>query len=67
MGVTAGALLRQRLVIEAKRWLAHSEWTVAQIAENLNFADASYFGRFFKRETAVTPRTFREDFRQMWK
>ena len=66
MGVTAGALLRQRLIIEAKRWLAHSEWTVAQIAEYLHFADASYFGRFFRRETAVTPRTFRQEFHTTW-
>ena len=61
MGVTAGALLRQRLIIEAKRWLAHSEWTVAQIAEYLHFADASYFGRFFKREVGVSPGQFRQD------
>jgi len=66
MGVTAGALLRQRLIFEAKRWLAHSDWTAAQITEYMHFTDASYFGRFFKRETAVTPRTFRQEFRMTW-
>lgn len=58
-GVTAGEILRRQLVLEAKRLLAFSDRTVAAIAQELNFADASYFGRFFKRETSQTPRQFR--------
>ena len=61
-GVSAGRIIRQQLVLEAKRLLAHSTLTVAQIAEQLNFEDASYFGRFFKRETHQTPRQFRTSF-----
>lgn len=62
IGVSAGRILRQQLALEAKRLLAHSTLTVAQIAEKLNFEDASYFGRFFKRETNQTPRQFRTSF-----
>ena len=62
MGVTAGAILRKRIVLEAKRLLVHTELTVAEVATELNFEDASYFGRFFKRETKQTPRTFSKHF-----
>ncbi len=58
-GITAGGLLRNRLVLEAKRLLVHTDATAAAIALQLNFEDASYFGRFFKRETKQTPRQFR--------
>ena len=58
-GITAGSLLRNRLVLEAKRLLVHTDETAAAIALRLNFEDASYFGRFFKRETKLTPRQFR--------
>ena len=62
LGMTAGALLRNRLVLEAKRLLVHSDLTASEIATRLNFKDASYFGRFFKRETQKTPRAFRTQF-----
>lgn len=59
VGMTAGELLRNRIVLEAKRLLVHTNDTAAAIALQLNFEDASYFGRFFKRETDQTPRQFR--------
>lgn len=65
-GQPAGRLLRQQLTLEAKRRLAHSDLTAVQIAVELNFADASYFGRFFKRETGQTPRSFRDAFQKKY-
>lgn len=62
MGVPAGTLIRQQLALEAKRWLAHTDQTAAQIARQLGFKDASYFGRFFKREVGVSPGVFRRQF-----
>lgn len=62
LGITAGELLRNRLVLEAKRLLIHTDQTVAEIATQLNFKDVSYFGRFFKREADQTPRQFRTRF-----
>ncbi len=64
MGVSAGTLLRQRRVLEAKRLLVHTDMTIAEVAFALSFADPSYFGRFFKRETKSTPRQFREEFKR---
>ncbi len=59
IGITAGEILRNHIVLEAKRLLAHTDETAAAIARQINFEDASYFGRFFKRETGQTPRQFR--------
>lgn len=58
-GVTAGHLLRQRILTEAKRQLVFTRLTVGEIAYDLAFADPSHFGRFFKKQTGTTPQAFR--------
>jgi AraC family transcriptional activator of pobA len=59
-GVTAGHLLRQRVLTEAKRQLVFTRLTVSEIAYDLDFADPSHFGRFFKKQTGKTPQAFRD-------
>lgn len=59
-GHTPGHIIRQKLSVEAKRLLAHSSLTAAEIGYQLNFDDSSYFGRFFKRETGMSPSKFRQ-------
>lgn len=59
LGQTAGALIRARLIIEAKRALRHSGRSVSAIAHDLGFRDASYFARFFRREVGVSPSRYR--------
>jgi AraC-like DNA-binding protein len=58
-GQTARSLIDARLVLEAKRLLAHSDATVAEMAVELGFADASYFGRHFRRHVGQPPGAFR--------
>jgi AraC family transcriptional regulator, transcriptional activator of pobA len=58
-GQTASALIDARLVLEAKRLLAHSDATVDQMARDLGFRDASYFGRHFRRHVGQPPGAFR--------
>jgi AraC-like DNA-binding protein len=58
-GQTASALIDARLILEAKRLLAHSDATVAEMADELGFADASYFGRHFRRHVGQPPGAFR--------
>ncbi len=65
-GLPAGALIRQRLILEAKRVLVHTDQSVQQIADLLNFQDPSYFGRFFKRETGQSPLAFRRTIREKY-
>jgi AraC-like DNA-binding protein len=62
LGKTAGDLIHDRVILEAKRLLTNADMTVTQIAYNLNFQDNSYFNRFFKKEVGVTPDEFRRQF-----
>lgn len=59
-GVTAGHLVRQRLLTEAKRQLVFTQQPIQEIAEDLKFADASHFARFFRKQTGTTPHEFRD-------
>lgn len=53
-------LIQERVVLEAKRLLVHSDWTVAQIGAHLAYFDNAYFTRFFKKMTGMTPEQFRK-------
>ena len=59
-GVTAGHLLRRRILTEAKRQLVFTKLSVGEIAYDLAFADPSHFGRFFRKQTGTTPQVFRD-------
>jgi AraC-like DNA-binding protein len=65
-GQTASALIDARLVLEAKRLLAHSDAPVAEIAAHLAFPDASYFGRYFRRHVGQSPGAFRTTIREKY-
>ncbi|WDF66872.1 helix-turn-helix transcriptional regulator [Sphingobacterium oryzagri] len=54
------AHIHERLILESKRLLFHSSHSIKEIAFELGFEDASYFNRFFKRLTAVTPLAYRK-------
>ncbi|RYU80094.1 AraC family transcriptional regulator [Hymenobacter persicinus] len=58
--------LHERLVLEARRLLLYSPSPLKEIAFDLGFAEPSYFGRFFKRETGVTPAEYRSISRKMY-
>lgn len=58
-GKSAGELIRQRIILEAKRLLAHTKLSASEIAFKLGFDDNSYFGRYFKKYTNKTPEAFR--------
>jgi len=58
--------IHDRLILEARRLLFHSSKSSKEIAFDLGFADASYFNRFFKRETGITPAQYRNQIREMY-
>jgi AraC-like DNA-binding protein len=60
---SAKAILTDRIVLEAKRLLAHSLQPVANIAYEIGFSEPSNFVKFFRRETRLTPGAFREEMR----
>ncbi len=60
LGVSAGNLIRERVILEAKRLLINVNLLIAEIAAKLNFVDQSYFIKFFKKHEGITPEKFRK-------
>jgi AraC family transcriptional activator of pobA len=58
--------IHERLMLEAKRLLFHTELSVKEISFQLGFEDASYFNRFFKRTAELTPAEYRASTREMY-
>ena len=60
-GKTSSQIIKAKQLLEIKRLLVHTNLSVSEIANQLNFEDQSYFTKFFKRETGFTPIQFRSD------
>ncbi|HEY5749250.1 MAG TPA: AraC family transcriptional regulator [Chryseolinea sp.] len=65
-GKPAIAHIHERLILEAKRLLLHSDDSIKEIAFQLGFEDASYFNKFFKRLALQTPLQFRMAIREIY-
>lgn len=61
LGISAGELIRNRIILEAKRQLVNLDLTISEIAYKLNFSDNSYFSKFFKKQAGLTPEEFRKE------
>ena len=60
---TPNELIKNRLLLEAKRYLAHSELSSKEIAYKLGYDDEAYFSRFFNKQSGNTPIQFRKLYR----
>ena len=60
LGESAGELIRKRIILEAKRLLVIKDYSIAEVAYELNFNDNSYFTKFFKKIEGMTPEDFRK-------
>ncbi|MDQ1089681.1 AraC family transcriptional regulator [Siphonobacter sp. SORGH_AS_1065] len=60
LNLSAGELIHNRLLLEAKRLLQITDRSVKEISYELGFEDLAYFSNFFKKHTGISPRTFRE-------
>lgn len=58
-GVNAKEFIDRRVVLEARRLLAHSDHTAAQIAARLGFGSATNFSKYFHQRAGTTPIAFR--------
>ena len=58
-GKTASEWINEMVMLEAKVLLQDDSLTVNQITYQLNFADPSFFGKFFKRHEGKSPRQYR--------
>lgn len=59
LGKSAGAVIRERVVHEAKRLLRYTDLTAAEVGDRLGFTDPAYFARYFRRETGTPPSVYR--------
>ncbi|MEI9810637.1 MAG: helix-turn-helix transcriptional regulator [Bacteroidota bacterium] len=62
LGKPAGEVIRERIILEAKRLLVNADMSISEMADQLNFQDNSYFTKFFKKYTGKTPEDFRKGY-----
>jgi len=58
-GYSVSHHIQQRVILEAKRLLYHSDQSVKEIATALGYDDYPYFSRLFTKVTGMTALTFR--------
>lgn len=59
VGKTPSELINEQIILEAKRYLLATPNQVKDIADHLGYEDVSYFIRFFKKHTNLSPEAFR--------
>jgi len=59
-GKNASEIINDLVILEAKFLLSKSQLSIGEIADVLHFSDQSFFGKYFKRQTGVSPKSYRE-------
>ncbi|SFM99347.1 AraC-type DNA-binding protein [Chryseobacterium oleae] len=59
-GSTASEFINKFLMIEAKAFLSIFEMSISEAAYAIGISDPSYFARFFKKQSGMTPREYRK-------
>ena len=62
-GETPKAFIDKRVVLEAKRLLAHTGLPIGRVGAAVGFPDAANFSKFFHQHTGTTPAAFRAELR----
>lgn len=55
-------IIKNRIILEAKRLLVHTDWTAKEIAYALGYDDPAYFSRLFFIKTGEPPSGFRKKY-----
>jgi YesN/AraC family two-component response regulator len=58
-GRSASDWIESHVILEARAMLQSSDMTIQQIATSLNFSNQSFFGKYFKRATGISPKQYR--------
>ncbi len=60
-GQTAGQWITHFVVLETKQLLSNTSLSIKEIAQQLNFANQSFLGKYFKNATGISPSEFRNE------
>ena len=61
-GRSASELISEQVILEAKRYILHTDKSISEISHALKFTDPSHFNKYFKKRTGQTPQLFRAAF-----
>lgn len=67
LGRSAGDVVQERVLLEAKRLLLHADLSVKEVSHALRMDDPAYFNRMFKKATGLTPVEYRAHIREKYK
>ncbi|MCC8407436.1 AraC family transcriptional regulator [Mucilaginibacter sp. UR6-1] len=59
---TPNDIIKNRIILEAKRLLVHTDLSVKEIGYKLGYDDPSYFIRLFTNQTSSSPQNFRQQY-----
>ena len=59
-GKTVTDIIAKLVITDAQAKLKSTDMTIQEIAYSLNFPDISFFGKYFKRYTGMSPKQYRE-------
>lgn len=65
MRVSAKQYIQDKIIEESKRLLAYTDASVSEIAFGLHFSTISYFVRFFRLHTGMTPLSYRKKYNSL--
>lgn len=60
-GKTASDWIDNFVLLEAKIMLKSTNLTIQQISQELDFPSQTFFGKYFKRLSGVSPKEYREN------
>jgi len=60
-GKPLSSLIKEKLILNAKWTLLHTNKPVKEVAADLGFDDEYYFSRFFKKHIGLSPKQFRDE------
>lgn len=58
-GKTAGEWIDEYVILEAKALLKYSVMSIQEVAYHLNFPNPSFFGKYFKHHTGISPSEYK--------
>lgn len=58
-GLSAPEVINKYVILEAQHLLRHTDLSIKEISDQLNFPTTSYFYKYFKTHTGYTPNSYR--------